>query len=149
MRVYPWWIVRINEAIPKGVTREQIAERIEASTGWKADATSITRCLNGKQPTIELVLPLSDLFGVPRPIFFPRDELEAHRMAMVAAEFDAPMNKRKQRLGGLDAEVAVLKAGVPTPDFDHQTKPLDPVHASSVRPRRPGRRQRAVGTPRT
>ncbi len=141
-----WWVKRIDEVIPEGMSDPEIARLVAPFVGGRMfDDSSISRCRRGIQPTIELVLAFSQVFNVPPPIVMARDEVEAHRLARVVSESSERLGRESEkaaRLEGLDAEASALKAGVGNPENGHQTEPVDTVHASSrrVRSRRPQQR---------
>lgn len=75
--VPPWWLEAIDRA-RAGISNIKIAEMVTAHIGRPVDASAITRCIalqvKRRIAPIDLVEAISDLFEVPRPVWFAGTE---------------------------------------------------------------------------
>jgi hypothetical protein len=103
IQVPQWWLDSIDRA-RAGVSNTKIAEMVAAIIGHQVDGPAISRCIalqiKRRVAPIDLVEAISDLFDVPRPVWFSMTEDEARRF------------KTQRKITGLERKQDALSAQV-------------------------------------
>lgn len=124
---FEWWTAAVRRQLEvMGIDQKELSERLGIDTG------SVSRCINRKKPTFELLILISDFLKVAYPVVLPESEEEALALA------------KEKRLHKREAKAHKIKAGVPETAAKDQTARVPSEHA--VRSRKEAATQGAEGT---
>jgi transcriptional regulator with XRE-family HTH domain len=125
---YEWWTQAVRRQLKvAGIDQVELAEKLGVAP------SDVSRCINRKKPTYDLLLAISDELKVAYPVILPTSEEEALALATEKRAF-----KRV-------AEAEKIKAGVPENLSEDQTDRVASEHAirssKQKAPKRPRQRQ--------
>lgn len=126
---YAWWTNAVKRQLTVvGMNQQELAEKLEVDPGM------VSKCINRKVPTYDLLIAISDELKVAYPVILPESEGEAIRLA------------QEKRIYKREMEAEKIKAGVPETPAEDQTRDVVSEHAvrsrkreakKGPRPRRP------------
>jgi transcriptional regulator with XRE-family HTH domain len=97
--VAEWWYEAVRrERGARGMRQVDLAKLVDDSE------ENVSRCVNGITPSLRLVLAISRVLRIPRPVFLPRTEAEALRLHGALA------------LSDVDEEIEEVSKTVSEPD---------------------------------
>lgn len=109
---YAWWTAAVERQLDAiGINQKQLAKAIDESE------SDVSRCINRKRTTYELLIIISDYLKIAYPVVLPESEEQALEIA------------KAKRLYKRVAEASEIKAGVPETSKEDQTVPVVSEHA--------------------
>lgn len=109
---YAWWTLAVRRQLKAaGINQEELADKLDVHPSL------VSRCINRKVPTYDLLLAISDELKVAYPVILPTSEEEALALATEKRAFKRVV------------EAGKIKAGVPENLSEDQTGVVASEHA--------------------
>lgn len=125
-----WWVALVRDRTSAHGSQQGVTQAVKAKFGAEIDGPEMTRIRKGERVTIDMSVWVSDVLGIPPPLFIASTEREAR--AFLA---------ERVLLRGVSPQVDALRAGVVAEENVRQPTVVQPDHETS----RPGGKRRRVG----
>lgn len=139
----PWWVTLLASRVkvgagraplPDGMIRQaEIIAKLRERYGREYSPPEVSRACNGKKIPVQLAIDLSELVGIPSPVYVISSEEEAMRIEGQRAVTRTLIAAVKERLVG---QLADMKPGVPKNAKPRQSTVIEPAGEEA-----PGRRR--------